>query len=474
MRRILIVGFLFLSLISVSAQIDDLIAVAIPAGTTYLSRYNLRIHQNGSYKGLRYVEISGQMDRTGGGSYEASFWHVSESTHDLRTVSAAIDRVQKRVFTPGELTYAQKPLSGTYPDHLYNFPEYRNFPVLPSAVLYRLEGAGIPPVGSSYEAHAYRLTDPDGDGEFVPVQIYVRYIYRGTGEYLNETVHFFDADFALRSDGRLTGFAVQGRNVVRIAVFPGDETRIFMNNTITEQYGLEDRRQLRIEGFGLTWIRSPNPVYENPTFLRGIAALPGTEKSNDSPKPSASSEPSEPSEPSESQKRAERVERIERAERAEEPNEPNESQEPVESNESQEAVEPDELQERIHSSGGDIALSSDSLGLKLSLPNIQFEPDSTDLLSGERGRIQTLAEILKQAPDRRFLIVGHTADVGRPQGQKELSEARASRIAELLAAEGIPPGTMRYEGRGGTEAIGDNATPEGRAQNRRVEVIILN
>ena len=132
------------------------------------------------------------------------------------------------------------------------------------------------------------------------------------------------------------------------------------------------------------------------------------------------------------------------------------------------------LPERIESGGGDIEIASVSLGLRFNLPNIQFQPDSTDLLPGERVRIRTLAEILREASDRRFLILGHTADLGRPQGQRELSEARAQRIAELLAAEGISPGAMRYEGRGATEPIGNNDTAEGRAQNRRVEVIILN
>ena len=111
--------------------------------------------------------------------------------------------------------------------------------------------------------------------------------------------------------------------------------------------------------------------------------------------------------------------------------------------------------------------------LKSNLPNILFAPDSIDLLAGEQERIKMLAEILRTAPGSRFIIVGHTADLGRPQGQQELSLARAERIAQLLAAEGILPEAMRHEGRGGTEPISNNATAEGRAMNRRVEVHIL-
>jgi OOP family OmpA-OmpF porin len=71
-------------------------------------------------------------------------------------------------------------------------------------------------------------------------------------------------------------------------------------------------------------------------------------------------------------------------------------------------------------------------------------------------------------------VVGHTADVGNPAGQQRLSVERARTVAELLAESGMPPGAIRYEGRGGTEPVGDNASEEGRAANRRVEVIILN
>ena len=409
----------------------DLVPLLISEETTYLSRYNLRVHLDNSYRGLRYVEISGQLERNDGGSYDTSFWHLSETTSDLRTVSAPIDRMREQTLSLDELNYNRQPFSATSPGHLHAFPEYRNFPLLPSAVLYRLTGPGIPAVGSSYEAHAYRLTDPEGDGEFSPVHIYVRYIYRGIGEYLEETVHFFDADFALRSDGRYTDFTVQGSNKVRIVVFPGDDTRIFMNNTIAEHYGLQDRAQMRIEGFGLTWIRSPQPIYDNDSFLAEIAAIPGAEQS--------SADTGGPS-----QKTA------------------------VPS-----AALPDELPERISSSGGDIDIGADPLGLKFSLPNIQFAPDSTDLLAGEQERLKILAGILKKAPGRRFIIVGHTADLGRPQGQQELSLARAERIARFFTTAGILPGAMRYEGRGGTEPINDNNTAEGRAANRRVEVIIL-
>jgi outer membrane protein OmpA-like peptidoglycan-associated protein len=447
-------------LVSQSAPGDeiDLVAIIIPEGTTYLSRYNLRTYENNSYRGLRYVEISGQLNRSRENRYQSSFWQISETTRDLRSVVAGVDQLDRYEFELSELIYTQRPLSGSYPGHLYRFPEYRNFPVLPSAVLYRLDGPGIPVENSSYEAMAYRLVDPEGDGRFTPVQVYVRYIYRGVGEYLGERVHFFDADFALRSDGRLTGFAVQGSNRVTIAVFPGDETRIFMNNSINEQYGLSGGRQIRLEGFGLTWIRSPRPVFTDPVFLRGIASnsVPADENPELFPMPSGN----EPGNTSASAP----------AEGSDQPG----PDPPAPDSPGSLPDLPSRLPERISSDGGDIELLSNPLGLSLNLPNIQFRPDSAELLPGEIARINTLIELLKQAPDRRFLVVGHTADVGNPAGQQRLSVERARTVAELLAESGMPPGAIRYEGRGGTEPVGDNASEEGRAANRRVEVIILN
>jgi OOP family OmpA-OmpF porin len=445
----------------------DLVAIIIPEGTTYLSRYNLRTYADGRYQGLRYVEISGQLNRGASGGYDASFWQISETTRDLRSVVAGIDRSDRYRFDLSQLTYTERPLSGSYPEHLYRFPEYRNFPVLPSAVLYRLEGPGIPPENSSYEAMAYRLVDPEGDGRFTPVQIYVRYIYRGIGTYLGEQVHFFDADFALRSDGTLTGFAVQGRNQVSIAVFPGDETRIFMNNSINEQYGLSGGRQIRLEGFGLTWIKSPRPVFTDPVFLRGIAMNiePAVENQPFRPEPSAAAAPppaasSSPGMTSGDVPSAPRAEAVTGSDPAEE----SVARPPL----------PPQLPARISSDGGDIELSASPLGLSLNLPDIQFRADSAELLPGEIARIDALAEVLRQASERRFLVVGHTADVGNPEGQRNLSVLRAQVVAEMLAERGLPPGAIRFEGRGATEPLGDNRTAEGRAANRRVEVIILN
>jgi outer membrane protein OmpA-like peptidoglycan-associated protein len=88
------------------------------------------------------------------------------------------------------------------------------------------------------------------------------------------------------------------------------------------------------------------------------------------------------------------------------------------------------------------------------------------------------AEADKKAADavknRRVLLVGHTDDTGNSQLNADLSERRAKTVAKILAAAGVPEDRIYYQGAGETLPRADNSTPEGRAKNRRVEIIDLN
>jgi len=111
--------------------------------------------------------------------------------------------------------------------------------------------------------------------------------------------------------------------------------------------------------------------------------------------------------------------------------------------------------------------------VSLSIRNLQFVADQAVLLPGEHPRLDRIAEALRSVPDRNILIVGHTADVGTRVSQIELSFERAKRIVDELVARGIGAGRLLYDGRGGSEPTATNATEEGRAANRRVEIEIL-
>lgn len=112
-------------------------------------------------------------------------------------------------------------------------------------------------------------------------------------------------------------------------------------------------------------------------------------------------------------------------------------------------------------------------GVVLLLYDLRFVPDGADLLPAEHGRLDVIAEALKRLPERSFLVEGHAADVGRPQGQYELSGDRAKRIVDELVARGIPAGRFVFRGLGADQPIAPNDTEQGRARNRRVEITIL-
>lgn len=122
----------------------------------------------------------------------------------------------------------------------------------------------------------------------------------------------------------------------------------------------------------------------------------------------------------------------------------------------------------------DVEVDRDELNrVRLSIRNLQFVADQATLLPGEAGRLEQIADYLRELSDMTILVTGHTADVGTTESQQELSVERAETIVEAMIARGVPPGRFRYEGRGGREPVGDNSTPEGRAANRRVEIRLI-
>lgn len=105
--------------------------------------------------------------------------------------------------------------------------------------------------------------------------------------------------------------------------------------------------------------------------------------------------------------------------------------------------------------------------------DLKFVADSPQLLASEKGRMAKIAELLKQITQNNefnILVEGHTADVGKPAGQKLLSIQRSKTVIDTLVADGVPRNLFTYEGYGATKPIASNATAEGRAQNRRVDI----
>lgn len=120
----------------------------------------------------------------------------------------------------------------------------------------------------------------------------------------------------------------------------------------------------------------------------------------------------------------------------------------------------------------DINVTDSITGILFSV-DLKFVPDSPDLLPAEAPRIQKIAEMLEeiiQNDEFTILVEGHTADLGKPVGQMNLSIERTRTVMNALIHEGIPEKLFTYKGYGATKPIADNKTEEGRAQNRRVDI----
>jgi outer membrane protein OmpA-like peptidoglycan-associated protein len=104
---------------------------------------------------------------------------------------------------------------------------------------------------------------------------------------------------------------------------------------------------------------------------------------------------------------------------------------------------------------------------------VMFRHDESTLLPEARARLDRVADALKlMAPDRKIVIEGHTDALGPDEYNRRLSEARADAVRSYLLQRGIAPDRVIAVGRGKQQPIATNQTAEGRANNRRVEIVI--
>lgn len=120
-----------------------------------------------------------------------------------------------------------------------------------------------------------------------------------------------------------------------------------------------------------------------------------------------------------------------------------------------------------------ISVKQGEKGLTISLDNIQFEPDSDVLLPSELKKLEKIGEILEEFSND-LLITGHCAMRGSERAQQKLSEERAEAVASFFVKNGIRDEYHIFtQGKGAKEPVASNATEEGRAKNRRVEITIM-
>ena len=104
--------------------------------------------------------------------------------------------------------------------------------------------------------------------------------------------------------------------------------------------------------------------------------------------------------------------------------------------------------------------------------NVLFDFDKSDLTPAAKAQLDTLMDKLRNADVVSIKVIGHTDSKGSDAYNQALSERRASSVAAYLLSQGLEPSKLTSEGRGESEPVADNATDEGRAKNRRVELHI--
>lgn len=104
--------------------------------------------------------------------------------------------------------------------------------------------------------------------------------------------------------------------------------------------------------------------------------------------------------------------------------------------------------------------------------DVLFAFDKSDLTPAARSQLDALMAKLQNADVVSIKVVGHTDSKGSDAYNQALSERRASSVAAYLLSQGLAPNKLTSEGKGESEPVADNATEEGRAKNRRVELHI--
>jgi len=121
----------------------------------------------------------------------------------------------------------------------------------------------------------------------------------------------------------------------------------------------------------------------------------------------------------------------------------------------------------------DISIVNRGDHLMVTMPEgILFDTDSAAIRAGLQADLRAMARNLQEYRNSTVDVIGHTDNTGSAEYNQDLSARRANAVAGVLLEAGVDPARVRSFGRGENEPVTTNLTPEGRQQNRRVEIII--
>lgn len=129
------------------------------------------------------------------------------------------------------------------------------------------------------------------------------------------------------------------------------------------------------------------------------------------------------------------------------------------------------LREKMRGTGVSVARNGDTI--VLNMPNsITFDSSSAILKPSGVNTLTGVGMVLKEYPKTAVNVVGYTDSTGSKDLNMRLSQQRADSVASTLITQGVAAGRLKTQGMGAENPIASNATAEGKAQNRRVEITL--
>jgi len=107
------------------------------------------------------------------------------------------------------------------------------------------------------------------------------------------------------------------------------------------------------------------------------------------------------------------------------------------------------------------------------LKNVLFEFGKAVLLENSKAELNKLLRLLNEYKEIKIMISGHTDEIGKPEDNLKLSDARAKTVYEYLLKQGVSENRLFYRGYGSSQPLENNKTETGRKKNRRVEFFVI-
>lgn len=378
---------------------------------TLVERTDLRRYDNGKYIGLLSREVRSFINQDEHPKYK-NFYQGDFYVLEKTKRNSFEVTLGINEAIPSSFTISEDGNLTMIEDN--GFPSFRSFPTFPKDKI---------KIGDKWNATAERAVDPLNKGIITRLPIYIQYQYTGDGKYHDEDIFILKAQWATRygisyfdSQGDKELKSAMGSHKADIYVSKKTGCALLVRDIVDETFVYQDGNKINFQGFITLFTEYP-PAIDREII---IPTLNRIAKNND--------------------------------------------------DKNDDDTQKDFFKDK---DVPDISYENTNRGIRLTIKNLQFKPNSSELLPGEENRLNQIAKVLKQAKNSMFLVEGHTASTGNISGEKQLSVERAYTIATELIKRGISAEKFIYKGSGSSKPIASNETPEGMAKNRRVEITIL-